>query len=331
MLAPLGPTRFGVALRATVIGFAASFVLPARAGEVIRPWLLARREGLPVAAAFATIILERVLDLVTVVALLALYFLAFDPGISTLDPAMYAAVRGGALLAALGRGDRHGGHARRARPTPSACSRLVAWATGCCRRGSAPPSRRCRKSFAEGLAVVRDPRAAGPGAGLVGAAVAGHRRADLGGVAGARRGPAGRGLAAGHRAAGGRRRGADARRRRRLSRGLPPLGHLVLRHRQRPRRRRRDRAPRRRLHPDADRRGVDDGARGAVAAATWPRPPGRPGREVPLLRRARRQGGRLAREQGRRRHPPPAPVPERAAAASASPATSGSTRSRIWW
>ena len=101
MLAPIGPTRFGVALRATLIGFAASFVLPARAGEVIRPWLLARREGLPVAAAFATIILERVLDLVTVVALLALYFLAFDPGISTLDPAMYAAVRGGALLAAL--------------------------------------------------------------------------------------------------------------------------------------------------------------------------------------------------------------------------------------
>ena len=72
MLAPIGPTRFAVALRATIIGFAASFVLPARAGEVIRPWLLARREGLPVAAAFATILLERVLDLVTVLALLGL-------------------------------------------------------------------------------------------------------------------------------------------------------------------------------------------------------------------------------------------------------------------
>ncbi len=50
------------------------------------------------AACFATIILERVLDLVTVLALLALYFLAFDPGISTLNPTMYAAVRGGAFL-----------------------------------------------------------------------------------------------------------------------------------------------------------------------------------------------------------------------------------------
>ena len=36
------------------------------AGEVIRPYLLARREGLPPTAAFATIILERLLDLATV-------------------------------------------------------------------------------------------------------------------------------------------------------------------------------------------------------------------------------------------------------------------------
>ncbi|MEO7274289.1 MAG: lysylphosphatidylglycerol synthase transmembrane domain-containing protein, partial [Vicinamibacterales bacterium] len=46
LLAPLGHTRFSVAFRATVIGFAASFLLPARAGEVIRPYVLARREGL---------------------------------------------------------------------------------------------------------------------------------------------------------------------------------------------------------------------------------------------------------------------------------------------
>ncbi len=45
----------------------------------------------------------------------------------------------------------------------------------------------------------------------------------------------------------------------------------VLRHRQRPRRRRRDRAPRGRLRPDARRRRVDDGRRGAVG-----RQPGRP-------------------------------------------------------
>jgi uncharacterized membrane protein YbhN (UPF0104 family) len=44
-----------------VIGFSASFLLPARPGEVLRPYLLAKREGLPPTAAFATVILERLL------------------------------------------------------------------------------------------------------------------------------------------------------------------------------------------------------------------------------------------------------------------------------
>src|SRR4029453_19005240 len=38
LLAPIGPTHFSTAFRTTVIGFAASFLLPARAGEVIRPY-----------------------------------------------------------------------------------------------------------------------------------------------------------------------------------------------------------------------------------------------------------------------------------------------------
>ena len=54
LLEPLGKTRFWVAFRTTVIGFAASFVLPARAGEVLRPYLLAKQENLPATAAFAT-------------------------------------------------------------------------------------------------------------------------------------------------------------------------------------------------------------------------------------------------------------------------------------
>lgn len=99
MLAPLGPARFSVALRATTIGFAASFILPARAGEVLRPWLLARREGLDASAVFATIIVERMLDLVTVLTLLAVFLLAFDPGLSVLDPAVFATVRAGGVAA----------------------------------------------------------------------------------------------------------------------------------------------------------------------------------------------------------------------------------------
>jgi glycosyltransferase 2 family protein len=101
LLAPLGHVHFGNAFRTTVIGFAATFLLPARAGEVIRPYLLARREGLPATAAFATIILERLLDVVAVLGLFAAFVLTLDP--STLhvqDPALLGRVKIGGLVAA---------------------------------------------------------------------------------------------------------------------------------------------------------------------------------------------------------------------------------------
>src|SRR4029453_471546 len=73
LLAPLGDASFGNAFRATAVGFAASSVLPARAGEVIRPYFLARHERMSATGVFATVILERLLDLVAVLLLLALF------------------------------------------------------------------------------------------------------------------------------------------------------------------------------------------------------------------------------------------------------------------
>jgi len=64
LLHPLGTPPFSAVFKTTVIGFAVSTLLPARAGEVVRPYLLARRAGFSATSAFATIILERVLDLV---------------------------------------------------------------------------------------------------------------------------------------------------------------------------------------------------------------------------------------------------------------------------
>jgi uncharacterized protein (TIRG00374 family) len=89
-----------VVLRATVIGFAASAVLPARAGEVIRPYLLARREGLSATAAFATILVERILDLVAVLLLMAVFLVWFDPGMEAKDSAVFSAIRLGGLVMA---------------------------------------------------------------------------------------------------------------------------------------------------------------------------------------------------------------------------------------
>src|SRR6201982_4198606 len=56
LLEPLGQTTFADAFRATAVGFAASSVLPARAGELIRPYFLARQERMSAIGAHASIL-----------------------------------------------------------------------------------------------------------------------------------------------------------------------------------------------------------------------------------------------------------------------------------
>jgi glycosyltransferase 2 family protein len=62
---------------ATLIGFLANIVLPARLGELVRPYVIGRREGVSKTASLATIVVERVFDLTTLllcfVAVLVLY------------------------------------------------------------------------------------------------------------------------------------------------------------------------------------------------------------------------------------------------------------------
>jgi uncharacterized protein (TIRG00374 family) len=101
MLTPIGPTRFRSAFRATVIGFAALGVLPARAGDVLRPYLLARQEGLSVSATMATIVLERVLDLVTVLVLLSVYVFGFADSATMSVRAMRSIEASAAVAAAI--------------------------------------------------------------------------------------------------------------------------------------------------------------------------------------------------------------------------------------
>jgi uncharacterized protein (TIRG00374 family) len=157
LLRPLGRPRFSSALRATVIGFGALTLLPARAGEVIRPYLLARHEGMSATAVFATIIVERLLDMLTVLILFAAFLVLFDPGIASLDPEVYRALKFGgisvaaaalAILVALfflaGHPGRLAGLARRAdRLLPARIAHGVA---------------RLVELFSDGLAVVRQPR-----------------------------------------------------------------------------------------------------------------------------------------------------------------------------
>ena len=104
LLAPLGEVRFAPAARATFIGFATSAVLPGRLGEVLRPYLLARRARFSASATLATVVLERVLDLVTVVLLLGFFLLFFTGDLRHTDPQVLARIKMGGLVAAVGAG-----------------------------------------------------------------------------------------------------------------------------------------------------------------------------------------------------------------------------------
>lgn len=57
--------RYYSLLSATMIGFFANNVLPARMGEFVRAYLLSRREGIRGSMTFGTIVIERVFDFIT--------------------------------------------------------------------------------------------------------------------------------------------------------------------------------------------------------------------------------------------------------------------------
>lgn len=68
---PVAPLGFGGAFSVLMMGFAANNLLPARLGELVRAYLLGRKAGVRKTFGMATIILERVCDGLTLIALLA--------------------------------------------------------------------------------------------------------------------------------------------------------------------------------------------------------------------------------------------------------------------
>jgi len=156
LLDPVGPTRFGPVLRATIIGFAALALLPARAGDVIRPYLVARSERLKTASVFATIVMERALDIIVVLTLLASFVWLFD-GRAILPAAVLAPIQASATLAGavvivlmvvMWTLATH----------PERIERLVASSDRVLPRRVAYTLARLARTFSEGFAVAREPR-----------------------------------------------------------------------------------------------------------------------------------------------------------------------------
>lgn len=155
LLAPLGRVRYADLFSATMVGFASGLLIP-RAGELLRPWLVSRRYPIATSAGFATIILERLVDLVTVLAMFALYlFVLPTPAAQTHGRLMDLLKLGGALtgvgalvvlafLLAL-----HTNAERVVGTIERLTSRAPRWI--------AEPVGRALRAFSDGLAVLRAP------------------------------------------------------------------------------------------------------------------------------------------------------------------------------
>lgn len=67
----------------TMIGFMANNVLPFRLGEFVRPWALSRREGLSKSMLLATVVVERAIDMLTLLGIFGLSLMLHPIGEST--------------------------------------------------------------------------------------------------------------------------------------------------------------------------------------------------------------------------------------------------------
>ncbi|MGE0315475.1 MAG: lysylphosphatidylglycerol synthase transmembrane domain-containing protein [Lautropia sp.] len=82
MMRPIAAPAFHVLHRAVYVGTAANLLI-AHSGEVLRATLVSRRQGIAIGGVMATVLVERILDLLAMVALVGIALL-FDPRVSGL-------------------------------------------------------------------------------------------------------------------------------------------------------------------------------------------------------------------------------------------------------
>jgi hypothetical protein len=152
LLRPLAKVPFVDLFSATVVGFTSGMVIP-RAGEVLRPYLIARRHPVSTSAGFASIILERLIDVVTVLLLFFSYLYVLPTPAAQITGGVMGYVKlGGALaglLAVVVLGLLVALH-RHAEAVLSLVGRLVAWIPARFRE----PLLAALRAFAGGLAVL---------------------------------------------------------------------------------------------------------------------------------------------------------------------------------
>ena len=145
LLHSVKPIGVGSLFSATMIGFAANNLLPARLGELVRPWAIGTRERISRSSAFATIIVERVVDMFCILLLFgfALVLHPFpqmvqDAGIAALVVNLLLLL----LLVAIERNPAHAEH-------------FAAWVERRAPPSVAPKAASLLRNFSGGLGVFR--------------------------------------------------------------------------------------------------------------------------------------------------------------------------------
>lgn len=155
LLQPLVEVPYGRLFSATYVGFMTGLLVP-RAGEVVRPYLVARRHPVRTSAAFASIILERLFDLITVLAFFGLYFFVLPTPAAQREGTLLDTLKVGAAVVSvisavvLGLLIAFHAHAERLLALADRVFRLLPGAV-------ARPAREMLGSFGKGLAVLQAP------------------------------------------------------------------------------------------------------------------------------------------------------------------------------
>ncbi len=142
---------FRNSFRITVMGFTATNLLPGRLGEILRPYLIAKVEPVSMAAALATILIERLMDMAAIMLLFGVFLIMTSAQVGP-DVKWVGAVASGTAVLALGLLIFGAGH-------PDVLRR---WSNGFTRRlpaRIADVAGRFAHTLVDGLLVMRQPRA----------------------------------------------------------------------------------------------------------------------------------------------------------------------------
>ncbi len=99
-LLPIKKAKISNLITTTIIGFTVTTLLPGRLGEIARPYLLGTKENISKSATFATVIVERLFDFITIFLFFSFYLLLKPPSVdgSTQKRSLLAAYQKGGII-----------------------------------------------------------------------------------------------------------------------------------------------------------------------------------------------------------------------------------------